>query len=219
MKCLIDGCNNNSKTKGLCGKHYQRLLRHGDVNYTEKIYDHPDTCSVDGCKNIYFTMGFCNKHYLRFKKYGDPLFTKTTHEEHGLRSKPEYEVWAGMKARCNNPTHVGYKRYGGKGISVCKRWSDSFLSFYTDVGPRPSKTHQIDRIDSLGNYEPGNCRWATVEENNQNRNTTKLSPDIVCKIRDEYKKGENTHKGLSQKYGVTRSVITAIINNKKWKNA
>ena len=82
------------------------------------------------------------------------------HEFHGLSKKtPEYRVWMGMRERCNNSNSVGYKYYGEKGITVCKRW-DSFTAFMEDMGSRPNGM-TLDRINPFGNYEPSNCRWAS----------------------------------------------------------
>ncbi len=80
----------------------------------------------------------------------------------------EYKIWKGMRQRCSNPNTAEYRHYGERGIAICARWQD-FENFLADMGPRPSPQHSIDRIDVDGDYEPGNCRWATPVE--QNRNT------------------------------------------------
>jgi hypothetical protein len=84
---------------------------------------------------------------------------------------PLYHIWQTMKARCLNPKAHAYERYGGRGITVCESWRISFERFVLDVGPRPSLRHTIDRFpDNDGNYEPGNVRWATREEQSDNSN-------------------------------------------------
>jgi hypothetical protein len=89
---------------------------------------------------------------------------------HGLAHKvPEYRVWLAMRERCSDPNNKFYRRYGGRGIRVCARWQADFAAFYEDMGPRPGDRWSIDRIDNDGNYEPGNCRWATAEQQRANR--------------------------------------------------
>ena len=83
---------------------------------------------------------------------------------------PEYRAWEGMKARCYNPNEPAYSRYGGRGVRVCSRWRRSFKAFLSDMGPRPSARHTIDRWpDNDGNYEPTNCRWATRLQQSEHR--------------------------------------------------
>ena len=95
----------------------------------------------------------------------------------GARRKahtPEYRTWAAMRARCSNPSNKDWPNYGGRGIGVCVRWLESFSAFVADMGQKPTPAHTIDRIDHDGNYEPGNCQWATSTAQNNNRRDNKL---------------------------------------------
>jgi hypothetical protein len=94
---------------------------------------------------------------------------------HNLSGSSEYRIWTQIKRRCDCPNFHSYASYGGRGITMCRRWRRSFKAFLTDVGNRPSQQHSIDRYpDNDGNYEPGNVRWATVKQQNRNRRSNNL---------------------------------------------
>lgn len=103
-------------------------------------------------------------------------------QTHGMSHKPEWRVWANMKKRCLNPKVRCFKNYGGRGITVCDRWVDGngrsggFECFLADMGRRPTPAHTIDRVDNDGPYAPENCRWATLNEQQEH---TRRTPAIT----------------------------------------
>jgi hypothetical protein len=96
---------------------------------------------------------------------------------HGMRRTAEYRIWTHIKSRCFNTRVPEFKHYGGRGITMCERWRESFADFLADMGPRPSALHSVDRHpNNDGNYEPGNCRWATPKaQANNTRSNRKVT--------------------------------------------
>ena len=97
----------------------------------------------------------------------------------GEKDTVEYQTWEAIKTRCNNKNAANYEYYGGRGIQVCERWTNSYLNFLADMGRRPIDKHSLDRIRVNENYGPDNCRWATWTEqanNRRKRNSCNLLP-------------------------------------------
>lgn len=141
--------------------------------------------------------------------------------KHGAASQRtrEYRIWQAMKDRCRNARDDNYARYGGRGITVCEHWTDSFLTFYEDMGPCPPE-RSIDRINNDGAYQcwrhdaPQNCRWATAVEQAANRSTTKrLSDEIVHAIRERYppiRYKRNGLRRLAAEFGLSTCLLYEI---------
>lgn len=127
-----------------------------------KVADHAETvCKICGASVV-----ITASHLKRFSGRCGPCIRRKNSTRHGYHGSPTYGTWQAMRVRVTDP----WRRYIQKGITVCDRWN-KFENFLADMGERPSPIHTIDRINNDGNYEPGNCRWATPLEQMQNVET------------------------------------------------
>ena len=125
--------------------------------------------------------------------------TTARNTRHGFAPSPTYNVWLKMRLRCTDPTQSDYERYGGRGITVCRQWLQSFEAFLADMGERPSPLHSIERKDNDGPYAPWNCRWATASEQARNRRSSR---------RLEYAGTVATLAEWSERTGVSAALIS-----------
>lgn len=103
---------------------------------------------------------------------GSSLSCGCDKDHHGhTRNNPEYASWQCMRSRCLNPNNTNYYLYGGRGIKICDRWM-RYSNFLSDMGRAPKGKNTIDRVNPDGNYEPSNCRWASIKEQLRNRRNT-----------------------------------------------
>jgi len=102
---------------------------------------------------------------------------------HGRSETTEYTIWVDMKQRCLNPKAPDYRNYGGRGITICPAWQDSFEAFLADMGVRPSPQHTLERVQNMDGYRADNCIWATATHQGRNRRTNHmltLHGDTLC---------------------------------------
>lgn len=112
---------------------------------------------------------------LQRERSAETARARATHGEGGGSGlTPEYLAWQNMKDRCHNPNNQDAKDYSERGIAVCDRWRNSYEAFLADMGRRPGPKHTLERIEVDGNYEPGNCVWATWKEQQNNRRNNLL---------------------------------------------
>ena len=219
--CKIEGCECESlRLKiGLCSKHYRKWSLYGNplAGRERRKHEADQKCEVNGCEEEVYSQDFCIKHYDKWWKYGDPLAGK---EHHGMFKTKEWQSWMDMKNRCYNSNSTHYKNYGGRGIKVCERWLDErmgFPNFLADMGKKPSLQHTLERCDNDGNYEPGNCKWATRIEQNRNTRTNIIhSVDDANKMRDMWNDGVPIGV-IIEVFDASENAVRAVLNNKTWK--
>ena len=180
LTLTVQGLYKKSKHPKSCGSCGLRLrpdnligVRFGRLTIVRpvKLVEHSEwemLCECD-CGNLVHRN---NRSLLRLKNSGTHPCSRKC--KFSARSHREYWVWLSMIRRCTYTKEPAYKHYGGRGIQVCERWRTSFWNFLADMGERPSPELQLDRIDNDGNYEPGNVRWATIEENANNKRSNRI---------------------------------------------
>lgn len=127
--------------------------------------------------------------------------------KHSQSYTREYKTWIAIKRRCCDPNNCGYPRYGAVGIKICDKWINDFPAFYADMGPKPTPKHSIDRKDNDGNYEPGNCRWATTAEQARNKRNNHFF---------EFNGKRQTLPDWSREVGISHSTLINRIYKYGW---
>lgn len=177
MKCAED-CPRRATRRGLCNKHYMRLMRHGTAKgggFSPAGTRFGNQVLVEDRTNDMRKVKVkCDCGSVRSAVYSHLVSGRSSScghgiARHGRSGTPEYTAWRDLKKRCLNPLDGDYPNYGGRGIRVCDEWVNSFEAFYEHIGPKPSPDMSVDRIDNDGNYEPGNVRWATATEQRHNQ--------------------------------------------------
>lgn len=216
IACQCKECNAKSRIIDLTGQRFGRLVA---LQFVGRVNDRTLwRCKCDcgketitGYSNLYSgitrscgCLGDENRKDTRFKKRRS--VSREFEFQENLDKHPLRLIWKSMLMRCNNPHVKNYNNYGGRGIKVCDRWSGNlgFENFVNDMGERPTPEHTLDRIDYNGDYEPSNCRWATTEQQMNNR--TDNSRIIL--------NGESiTCSQLCKRYGFYRAYVTHLIHD------
>ena len=214
-RCKRCGCKHAAMTMlvDLRGKKFGRLTPI-EVVGSDKYSKHIWKCKCDCGNTTYATTELLTSGKTKscgcYKQ--DEFKQRVT--THGMTNTRVYNIWQLMKDRCLNSKNLHFYCYGGRGITVCERWKDSFENFLSDMG-NPSNDLSIDRIDPDGNYEPSNCRWATVYQQAHNkRNTIRVTIDGVTDTIDKWEKvspvrGNTIRQRLRKGYN-TKDAVFAV---------
>lgn len=204
-KCSVEGCERTSEKRGWCGTHYARWRTNRDPLVTR---DRPykdlsgqrfhfltviETVGTRGNQRLWNCRCICGRAVVKMAQHllrGDmkscgcqrSRLTSEGQTTHNMSRTRVYRIWVKMISRCECPTNDAYALYGGRGISVAPEWRQSFEAFFADMG-QPQAHEEIDRYpNNDGNYEPGNCRWATRTMQIRNRrNSVFVTRDGVTK--------------------------------------
>ena len=173
------------------------------------------------CKEIKPHSAFHKSRTYRHSQYCKKCMTIYS-KLYRLQIKKKYSglhpTWTDIKQRCLNSKRRKFKYYGGRGITVCKEWQDSFLAFYTWAKGKHKEGLEIDRIDNDKGYYPENCRFTTHLENMRNSSVTILNKKKVKKIKRLLKEGKLEQKEIAKEFGVIPKTISDIYRHNNWKD-
>ena len=180
-------------------------LRVGYLSATKRI-------GSDGRRSVWMISCDCGQtrvmklqNYMKLVREGRPAscgckkkeLASAAQRTHGMSRHPAFAVWRSMLDRCRLPSHRAWKNYGGRGITVCLQWQESFEKFWADMGSTYQRGLCLDRIDNDGPYMPGNCRWATYRQQARNTRQTRMVDSplgrmLVCELSELTGIGQTT---------------------------
>lgn len=206
------------KPINIVGKRFGRLVVIG-ISHRDKFKQVVWDCVCD-CGNQCQAVGL----YLRAGKKRSCGCLENENKEkilgnhftHTLSHSPVYNMWKHMRARCMNKNDKRFKRYGGRGITICEEWDDPQVFYNWAVSHGYKQGLTIDRINNDGNYEPDNCRFVLIKINVRNNSNVKINEEQANQIRNIYAEGEIRQIDLAKMFGVSQQVVSKIVNHKLW---